>query len=930
MNALTSRLNLKNQRRIGAANKSKADSRSGADWTLPPPQPGKQEQMYHHEADVLFVGGAAGSGKANRCAKLGYAIRHGVELSSVPDVVAGLDTKVLRWDGKWIDFSDLTVGEKIMNPDGQYQEVLQIQDRGMMQFYLLTFEDGTSVEATEDHLWSFWEARCNSRRKTCNGENFVYSNLDPRGWNKNYITRARVRDTKWLINETKKGRRFIFPINAPLQFTARSFRDNERAYVYGAMIGDGHFGEERGGSFILTTTDDFIAEKVKEIAGEGAAQKTIPPVQDGYLPITQVHLTRVPWFKAWVHNNRYRGVRCWDKEFSEGYLSAPLEFRYNLAQGLFDTDGTVGDVGKREVSYTTTSPRLAEQVSDLVRSLGYMARIGSRTPCYTHCGEKREGKLAYTVFVQGNHLELLFSLPRKREKALAHGQFNGGNSWPGKGLVSIEPTDVDFARCIVVSNPNRLYVCDGYNTTHNSLFLLLDSAKQKYIKSIGYNCVIFRKSYPELTNPGGLVDESKNLYRNIGGRFVSKPPTWRWEKYNSQIAFRHIRHEDTVYEYQGAQFARIGFDELCHFSEESFFYMLSRNRSGCGVKPQVRATMNPDADSWVANFIQWWWNPETGYPIPERSGVTRYFVRLNNQVHWDDTKEALIEEHYDSLAPVVEASNGLVTFDDMVKSFSFIAASIFDNPALLRVNPQYLSNLNSLEEVEKQRLLFGNWKIRHDAGIVFDRNWFQIIDYEELPREPLIKIRFWDLAATAREDAGSDSCSTAGCLMGMIGTNIYIFDLQVMQVKGGEVIGPIRGCAIADGVRTKIRFELEGGASGKIVEESFAKEIEKLDVRYDVKAIKPDKSKLQRALPLATQARLGYVFLIRGDWNGEFLSAVESFDGMRRPRVNDIVDAATGAFEQVTNPRNTIIVDGDAPLVGYSSGTVKTNHSVYL
>jgi predicted phage terminase large subunit-like protein len=302
----------------------------------------------------------------------------------------------------------------------------------------------------------------------------------------------------------------------------------------------------------------------------------------------------------------------------------------------------------------------------------------------------------------------------------------------------------------------------------------------------------------------------------------------------------------------------------------------------------------------------------------------RYFLRLNNTTHWGDTREELIEQHYDQLAPVVEASNGLVTFNDMIKSFSFIAATIYDNPALLKVNPQYLSNLNSLDEVEKQRLLFGNWKIRHDSGLVFDSNWFEIID--EMPREPLIKIRFWDLAATAREDAGSSSCSTAGCLIGMLGSNIYIMDLQVLQVKGGDVIHPIRGCAIGDGIGTKIRFELEGGASGKIVEEGFTNEIQKLDRRYDVKAIKPDKSKLQRALPLATQARLGYVYLLRSEWNGDFLSACEAFDGLRRPRVNDIIDAVTGAFEQATNPANTIIVDTETTLAGYENATQTTGY----
>jgi hypothetical protein len=31
--------------------------------------------------------------------------------------------------------------------------------------------------------------------------------------------------------------------------------------------------------------------------------------------------------------------------------------------------------------------------------------------------------------------------------------------------------------------------------------------------------------------------------------------------------------------------------------------MTSRNRSTCGVRPYIRATCNPDADSWVADFL---------------------------------------------------------------------------------------------------------------------------------------------------------------------------------------------------------------------------------------------------------------------------------------------------------------------------------------
>src|SRR6516225_5233687 len=67
--------------------------------------------------------------------------------------------------------------------------------------------------------------------------------------------------------------------------------------------------------------------------------------------------------------------------------------------------------------------------------------------------------------------------------------------------------------------------------------------------------------------------------------------------------------------------------------------MVSRNRSTCGVRPYIRATCNPDADSWVAEFISWWIDPVSGRPIPERAGVLRYFVRIAEKIVWADRPE---------------------------------------------------------------------------------------------------------------------------------------------------------------------------------------------------------------------------------------------------------------------------------------------------
>lgn len=80
----------------------------------------------------------------------------------------------------------------------------------------------------------------------------------------------------------------------------------------------------------------------------------------------------------------------------------------------------------------------------------------------------------------------------------------------------------------------------------------------------------------------------------------------------------HLEHENDKYNHQGAQYPLIMFDELTHFSKTQFLYLLSRNRSTCGVRPYVRATCNPDPDSWVADLVAPWIDQATGFPIREK------------------------------------------------------------------------------------------------------------------------------------------------------------------------------------------------------------------------------------------------------------------------------------------------------------------------
>jgi len=216
-----------------------------------------------------------------------------------------------------------------------------------------------------------------------------------------------------------------------------------------------------------------------------------------------------------------------------------------------------------------------------------------------------------------------------------------------------------------------------------------------------FGCLIFRREATQLTAQGGLWDASMRIYPRFQAKPVQAPkPKWIFPS-GAKISFDHLNHEKDVLNWQGTEICLLCFDELSHFSKTQVFYMFSRNRSTCGVKPYVRATTNPDADSWVAEFISWWIDPITGFPIKERSGVKRWFITRGDEQVFADTKEEL------------EARDDCDK--DEPKSLTFIAATIHDNKVLMEKDGGYISWLKSLNSVERARLLDGNWKIRYDG-----------------------------------------------------------------------------------------------------------------------------------------------------------------------------------------------------------------------
>jgi len=431
-----------------------------------------------------------------------------------------------------------------------------------------------------------------------------------------------------------------------------------------------------------------------------------------------------------------------------------------------------------------------------------------------------------------------------------------------------------FLRC-----PSDIVIYGGSAGSGKSYAALMEPLY--HVGNPDFGAVIFRRSLVSITAEGALYDTSRKLYPLLGA-VASKSPRIQWTfPSKARISMAHLQHDDTVFDWHGTQIPLIIFDELCEFTKHQFFYMLSRNRSTCGVKPYIRATCNPDADSWVADFISWWIDQETGYPIKERGGVIRYMIRVGDVIQWGDTPQELIERY-----PEFDVGDA--------KSVTFIPATIHDNQELLRHNPQYLANLKSLPTVERERLLHGNWKIKPAAGMFFKRS--QIGDMlSVIPGDVIQWVRGWDLAATS-ESEGGEPAYTSGVLMGKRKDGRYVVaDVINVRQSASEVRQTIKHTAQTDKAKyqqVRIRLPQDPGQAGKDQAQSYIKFLS----GFSVTATLESGSKETRAEPMAAQWQAGNFDVLTADWNEAYFSQLESFPASR---YKDMVDASSSAFAEL-------------------------------
>ena len=386
-------------------------------------------------------------------------------------------TKV-RIPGGWKNIEDIRVGDYVIGGDGKPTRVTAVYPNGMVNMYEITFSDGRSIPACEDHLWQ------------SHSHNLVKKML----WG----TRSTL-ELKRMLDDNND--RLYIPLPTPEETSHKDFLLNP--YILGVLLGDGSLTRD---SVIYTKPDLQIRDRVQSLLPVGCTIKTF-----GDRKISQMIYADNP--KEHPIREALRDLNLWgcyshNKFIPTDYFEGSIEQRWELLRGLMDTDGTVEKSGGTP-SYSTSSISLALGVQALVRSLGGIAKITSKRPFYTHCGEKKEGRLAYRVFIRHKSPSELFSLERKKNLCRDDGRNADGLMLRIK---SIEPLGRDLGTCITVDNADSLYVAENYIVTHNT-----KSLQKVMVKTGVRTALIMRPTYKDkwifdcCDDPTGLMVEKQHV-----------------------------------------------------------------------------------------------------------------------------------------------------------------------------------------------------------------------------------------------------------------------------------------------------------------------------------------------------------------------------------------------------------------------------------
>ena len=429
-----------------------------------------------------------------------------------------------------------------------------------------------------------------------------------------------------------------------------------------------------------------------------------------------------------------------------------------------------------------------------------------------------------------------------------------------------------------------------------------------------YRGIFFRRHYKEIMGSNSLWQKAGNMYPLFNAKANKSDKTYTFPS-GAMQEFSHMATEEDAETHRGLGYSFVGFDEVDKFSKEQVTFLMTCLRSESDSDSFVLGTLNPNPDSWCLDLVDWYLN-EAGDPIEERSGVIRYFVVKDGDFLFGESEEWFQENEPECLQVYNDKTKEFIYVPP--KRFTFVSATVFDNPALIAANPRYLAELQNLPDHERARQLKGNWYARPTGANYWQRNWLhkatKIPDGSKSVRstdkaytEPSEKNRYPDFSASIK----MDKCPLSEYYI----SGDFHPDLKDppkhnpdgivgrYRVRAGQRNKWMLTQADYDGEEVTIVIPEESGAgSGEF------QELTKMftNAGFKVQGAKTGNSKgakMKRFSTFAAACQNGLVHILEDTFHNEatlnaFYKELEAFTGERSTATtkDDIVDACSDAF----------------------------------
>jgi replicative DNA helicase len=324
-----------------------------------------------------------------------------------------------------IRMGDISIGDQVSTPSGGVATVRSIHPQGPIPIYRVVFGDGDSTECSLDHLWEVRHCKKSKKEVLTLGE----------------IVQRGLR--------TGKERKWTVELPIWCEYHAQEIPLDP--YLIGLILGNGGLSTN---AVRFTSADSDTIHLFKSLLPKG---DNLVYLNDPDRPydyevrggVCRNILSRLGLMRCNSHH----------KFIPSCCLHNSKEVRLALLQGLCDTDGSADKRGY-VLEYSTVSKRLAENIKELVQSLGGLVRI---TPRLTTC---QTGTFpSYRLTIKHNDRTQFFRLERKKMRMRMRTKPNLHRT-----IERVEYIGIKEAQCIKLSTDDGLYMTNHHIVTHNTIW----------------------------------------------------------------------------------------------------------------------------------------------------------------------------------------------------------------------------------------------------------------------------------------------------------------------------------------------------------------------------------------------------------------------------------------------------------------------------